>query len=234
MTSSLTQLRPLPTHLPPTAPTPTRKSASRVGYWAAAIVAVLGLTMAFVWGAVGTITALDRVDSFDRTPVPGAMTVTVTDPGTKVVYYEGPAEVARYADPTATGRTATRWNPATDAGTDVRYAATTPTWQQVGLQVTGPDGATVPVSTYRSGVRYDVIPGQLGRAVAKFEATTEGQYRVAATSVTEADATLAVGDDFARAIATATVGAAALGLVTVLAAVLLAVVIYRARSRITG
>ena len=234
MTSSLTELRPPPTHLPPTAPTPTRESASRVGDGAAAIVAVLGLTMAFVWGAVGTITALDRVDSFDRTPVPGAMTMTVTDPGTKVVYYEGPAEVARYADPTATGRTATRWNPATDAGTEVRYAATTPTWQQLGLQVTGPDGATVPVSTYRSGVRYDVTPGQLGRAVAKFEATTEGQYRVAATRATEADATLAVGDDFARAIATATVGAAALGLVTVLAAVLLAVVTYRARSRITG
>jgi hypothetical protein len=49
MTSSLTELRPPPTHLPPTAPTPTRKSASRAGYWAAAIVAVLGLTMAFVW-----------------------------------------------------------------------------------------------------------------------------------------------------------------------------------------
>jgi hypothetical protein len=234
MTSSLTELRPPPTHLPPTAPTPTRKSASRAGYWAAAIVAVLGLTMAFVWGAVGTITALDRVDSFDRTPVPGAMTVTVTDPGTLVVYYEGPAEVARYADPTASGHPATRWNPATDAGTEVRYAATTPTWQQLGLQMTGPDGTAVPVSTYRSGARYDVIPGQLGRAVAKFEATTEGQYQVAATRATEADATLAVGDEFARAIATATVGAAILGLVTLLAAVLLAVLTHRARARTIG
>jgi hypothetical protein len=52
----------------------------------AAILAVLGLTAAVVWGAVGTITTLDRVDDFDRVAVPGAMTVFVADPGTKVVY----------------------------------------------------------------------------------------------------------------------------------------------------
>jgi hypothetical protein len=37
------------------------------------------------------------------------MTVSVTDPGTMVVYYESPAVQARYADPTANYRTATRW-----------------------------------------------------------------------------------------------------------------------------
>ncbi|HSO51582.1 MAG TPA: hypothetical protein VL330_02330, partial [Actinomycetes bacterium] len=83
------------------------------------------------------------------------VTVPVTDPGTLVVYYENPAELARYADPTATGRNSTRWNPATDATIEVRYAATTPTWQQLRLTVTGPDGAAVPVSTYRSSARYD-------------------------------------------------------------------------------
>jgi hypothetical protein len=113
----------------------------------------------------------------------------------------------------------------------VRYAATTPTWQQLGLQVTGPDGTAVPVSTYRSGVRYDVIPGQLGRAVAKFDATTEGQYQVAATRATEAGATLAVGDNFAKTIATTVLGAASLGVATLLVAVLLAVITWRARSR---
>jgi hypothetical protein len=230
LTSSLTELRPPPT-LPTAPPAPVRKPRSRGWYWAAAIVAVLGLTAAFVWGAVGTISALDRVDSYDRTAVPGAMTVSVTDPGAMVVYYEGPGEVARYADPTATGRPAIPYNPATDATTDVRYAATTPTWQQLGLTVTGPDGAAVPVSTYRSSARFDVTPGQLSRAVAKFEVTTVGQYQVSATRATEAGASLAVGDDFARAIARTVLGAAILGLVTVLAAALLAVVAHRARSR---
>jgi len=210
MTSSLTELRPPPTS-PPPPPTPIRKQPSSGWYWVAGILAVLGLTAALVWGAVGTISALDEVDGFERTTVPGAVTVPVTDPGTMVVYYENPAELARYADPTATGRPAIPYNPATDATTEVRYATSTPTWQQLRLTVTGPDGA-VPVGTYRSTARYDVEPGRLGRAVAKFEAATAGQYRVSAARAVEPGATLAVGDNFARDIAMTTLGAATLGL----------------------
>jgi hypothetical protein len=171
-----------------------------------------------VWGAASVIDAVDRIDNFDRTTIPGAMTVTVTDPGTMVVYYESSADLARYADATIV----------------VGYAVTTPTWQQLRLQVTGPDGAVVPVTNYRSTLRYDLAPGRLGRAVAKFEASSVGQYRVSATRVTEQGATLAVGDNFARDIAMTTLRAATLGLVTVLAAVLLSVVNHRARSRTTG
>jgi hypothetical protein len=194
----------------------------------------VGLTAAVVWGAVGTISALVRVDSFPRTTVPGAVTVPVTDPGTMVVYYENPPELARYADPTATVRNATRWNPATGATIEVGYVATTPTWQQLRLTVTGPDGAAVPVSTYRSTARYDVTPGQLGRAVAKFEATAPGPYRVSAARAVEPGATLAVGDNFARNIAMTALGAATLALATVAVAVLLAAATHRARSRITS
>ena len=86
--------------------------------------AVLGLTAAFAWGTIGTIIALDRVESYDRTAVPGQVTVSVTAPGDMVVYYESPADQARYADPAATGRPAIPYNPAT---IEVRYAAATPT-----------------------------------------------------------------------------------------------------------
>ena len=205
MTSSLTELRPPPTY-PPPPPTPIRKQPSSGWYWVAGILAVLGLTAALVWGAVGTISALDEVDSFERTTVPGAVTVPVTDPGTMVVYYENPAELAR-------------------------YATNTPTWQQLRLTVTGPDGAVVPVSTYRSTARYDVDPGRFGRAVAKFEAATAGQYRVSTARAVEPGATLAVGDNFARDIALTALGAALLALVTVAGALTIAVVTYRARSR---
>jgi hypothetical protein len=207
MTSSLTELRPPPTY-PPPPPTPIHKQPSSGWYWVAGILAVLGLTAALVWGAVGTISALDEVNSFERTTVPGAVTVPVTDPGTTVVYYENPAELAR-------------------------SATNTPTWQQLRLTVTGPDGALVPVSTYRSTARYDVDPGRLGRAVAKFEAATAGQYRVSTARAVEPAATLAVGDNFARDIAMTILGAATLGLLTVVAAMLVAVVTYRARSRTT-
>jgi hypothetical protein len=232
MTSSLTELRPPPTR-PSPPPTRVRRRPSGGWYWVAGILAVLGLTAAFVWGVVGTITALDRVDDFDRVTIPGSMTVFVADSGTKVVYYESPAELARYADPTATGRPAIPYNPATDATIEVGYATNTPSWQQLRLRVTGPDGAVVPVRTYRSTARYDVDPGRLGRAVAKFDATTAGPYRLTAAKATETGATLAVGDNFAGAIALTTLGAASLGLVTVFGAAMVAVVTYRARSRTT-
>jgi hypothetical protein len=234
MTSSLTELRPPPT-LPPIASLQARKRPSTAGYWVAAVVAALGLMAAFLWGAVGISNTQDRVDGFARLAVPGATTVTVTDPGTMVIYHESAAEVARYADPTANARiAATRWDPATRTILTVPSAGDTPTWQQLGLQVTGSGGTAVPVATYRSSARYDLDPGRAGRAVATFQATTAGPYRVSAARAIEAGATLAVGDDIARSVVLTTLGAVTLGLVTVLSAVLLAVATYQARSRTTG
>jgi hypothetical protein len=230
MTSSLIELRPPPTR-PPIPSLQARQRPSTAGYWVAAVVVVLGLTAAFLWGAVGIHTTGDRVEGFARLAVPGVTTVALTDPGTMVIYHESAAEVARYAEPTATGRPATRWDPATRTIVTVPVAADAPTWEQLGLQVTGPGGAAVPVATYRSSARYDLQPGRAGRAVATFPATTPGPYRVSAARVTEAGATLAVGDDIARGMVVTTLGATILALMTVLVAVPLAVVTYRARSR---
>jgi hypothetical protein len=91
MTASMTQLRPPPTR-PPIPPRQASKRPSTAGYWVAAIVAMLGLTAAFLWGAVGVSTTQDRVDGLDRLAVPGATTVSVTDPGTMVMYHESAAE----------------------------------------------------------------------------------------------------------------------------------------------
>jgi hypothetical protein len=230
MTSSLTELRPPPTR-PSIPPLQARTRPSTAGYWVAAVVAALGLTAAFLWGAVGIHTTGDRVDGFARLAVPGATTVSVTNPGTMVIYHESAAEVARYADPTATGRPATRWDPGTRTIVTVRYPSDAPTWQQLGLQVTGPGGTTVPVATYRSSTRYDLEPGRAGRAVATFQATTPGAYRVSAARAIEARATLAVGEDIARGMVVTRLGATILALVTVLVAVPLAVATYQARSR---
>jgi hypothetical protein len=147
------------------------------------------------------------------------------------VYHESAAEVARYAEPTATGRPATRWDPATRTIVTVSYPADAPTWQQLGLSVTGPGGVAVPVTTYRSSARYDLEPGRAGRAVATFPATTAGPYRVSAAPATEAGATLAVGQDLARGMVLTGLGATFLALVTVLTAVPLAMATYQARSR---
>jgi hypothetical protein len=228
MTASLTELRPSPT-LPPIPPLQARKRPSTAGYWVAAVVALLGLTAAFLWGAVGISTTQDRVDGFDRLAVPGATTVSVTKPGIMVAYHESAAEVGRYVEPTANGRMATRWDPGTRTIVTVRYPSDAPTWQQLGLSVTGPGGVAVPVATYRSSARYDMEAGRAGRAVATFQARTAGPYRVSAARATEAGSTLAVGQDITRSVVLTTLGAVILGLVTVLTAVPLAVVTYQAR-----
>ena len=234
MTSSLIDLRPPPTR-PPVPPLQARTRPSTAGYWVAAVVAVLGITAAFLWGAVGIRTTGDRVDGFDRLAVPGATTVSVTDPGTMVIYHESAAEVARSAEPTANRRiAATQWDPGTRTIVTLAYAGDTPTWQQLGLTVTGPSGAAVPVVTYRSSTRYDVEPGRGGRAVATFQATTVGPYRVSAARAAEGGATLAVGENITRGMVLTRLSAVILGLGTVLVAVPLAVATYQARSRTTG
>jgi hypothetical protein len=151
-----------------------------------------------------------------------------------VIYHESAAEVARYAEPAASGRPVTRWDPGTRTIVTVRYPGDAPTWEQLGLQVTGPGGAAVPVATYRSSARYDLEPGRAGRAVATFQASTAGPYRVSAARASEAGATLAVGRDVARSLVLTRLGATILGLVTVLTAVPLAVATYQARSRANG
>ena len=100
--------------------------------------------------------------------------------------------------------------------------------------MTGPGGVAVPVITYRSSARYNLEPGRAGRAVATFEATTAGPYRVSAARDGEAGATLAVGDDITRSLVLTGLGAVIFGLMTVLTAVPLAVATYRARSRTLG
>ena len=120
MTSSLTDLRP-PTTLPPIASLHARKRPSTAGYWVAAVVAVLGLMAAFLWGAVGIQQHPGPGRRLRPHGGPRPVTVSVTDPGTMVVYHESAAEVARYADPTANARYATRWDPGTRTIVTVRY-----------------------------------------------------------------------------------------------------------------
>jgi hypothetical protein len=193
---------------------------------------VLGITAAFLWGAVGISNTQARVDGFDRLAVPGATTVSVTDPGNLVAYHESPGEVGGAVDVVANGRIGTtRWDPATRTIVTVPVAGETPTWQQLGLQVTGPGGVAVPVATYPSSARYDLEPGRAGRAVATFQAPTAGPYRMSAARATEAGATLAVGEDISRMLVLTRLGAVVLGLVTVLTAVPLAITTYQARSQ---
>jgi hypothetical protein len=102
MTSSMTALRP-PITLPPPppTPTPTRRARPAAGYRRARIVTYLALAAAFAMATLGATTAPDRTG----------------EPA-------GTVKVVRYAEPTATGRNATRWSPATDATITVQVTET--------------------------------------------------------------------------------------------------------------
>jgi hypothetical protein len=85
----------LTTHPPAAAPAAggasaeTQAGPSKTGYWAAALLAVLALTVAIAFGTIGTLRTLDRPDGFGRTAIPGTLTVTGAAGGEQVVYYEG-------------------------------------------------------------------------------------------------------------------------------------------------
>jgi hypothetical protein len=141
-------------------------------------VAVLGLTAAFLWGAVGIHTTGDRINGFARLAVPGATTVSVTGPGTIVSYYKSAAEVAGSAEPRANARiAATRWDPGTQ---DHRHR---------GLCRPRPDLAAARAAGNRARrrgragghlpVQRPLRPrsGRAGRALATFPATTRGPTR---------------------------------------------------------
>lgn len=107
------------------------------------------------------------------------------------------------------------------------------------LDVTGVDGAAVPVRPYSLDLRYDVPgrPGVLGTAIAVFDADRTGSYTVetdavvADVVVADRGAQLAVGDDLAPATVRAVVLPALVALVSVLAACALAVRTWIRRRR---
>ena len=90
------------------------------------------------------------------------------------------------------------------------------------LTVTAPQGSQVAVSPYSLDLRYDVpgTPGQLGTAVAVFEADRTGTYQVGTRAVVaDRDLTLAVGDDLAPEVIRSVAVPSAIGVLVVLAGI---------------
>ncbi|HEX6919340.1 MAG TPA: hypothetical protein VF314_03830 [Actinomycetes bacterium] len=74
----------------PAPPAPARRPSTR-WYWAAGLVALVGLVAAAALVAAALISLNDHIDGYARTPIPGQVSVTVDEPGTQVIYYEGPS-----------------------------------------------------------------------------------------------------------------------------------------------
>lgn len=153
------------------APPPLRSAGtphrpSSLGYWIGAGLIAAAWIGCIVLAVLAFFGYRDRVDSFQRMTVPGTAIMHVANPAARVLYFE------------STG-------PA-------------PALRQLGIHVTGPGGTAVEVNPYHGDLRYDVPstnPTRIGKAIASFDATGRGAYRISALPATSTAGTIAIGTD---------------------------------------
>jgi hypothetical protein len=96
-----------------------------------------------------------------------------------------------------------------------------PTPAELGLTVSGPDGARIPVQQYEQELQYDAPQGLgVASAVASFQAANPGRYLVSATETPQHGARLAVGEDVGRGLISALVWPGVLALAVVVSSAL--------------
>jgi hypothetical protein len=150
----------------PLRPAGTPHTPSSLGYWIGGGLIAAACIGAAIWAVLTYFGYLNQVDSLQRMTMPGTATVHLTQPTARVLYYEGPG-------------------PAPSLG-------------QLGIHVTGPAGKAVIVIPYTTELIYHaplVNPTRSGTAVASFDATTTGNYRIYAHPATGTGGTIAIGRD---------------------------------------
>jgi len=174
------------------------RKVSPAWYWLALAILAAGVLLPAVWGVTSVDGALEKADAFPRATVPGAVTVTVTDPGDQMIYFTGSGDQSPAA---------------------------------LGLQVTDPAGASVPLTPYDLVVKLD-LAGDVGVAVATFPAAAEGAYIVTSAGNGAPDGTIAVGANVAMDTLPDVLSALAVMLLSVVTAIAIVIVtLVRGSSR---
>jgi membrane protease YdiL (CAAX protease family) len=93
----------------------------RMGYGLAMLLAGVGVITAAAWGVTGVLDQVQRPETFVRAAVPGRLTVTLTQVGTHVIYYEGHDPATISAGQLRVVDTAGRAVPVRPYGLDLRY-----------------------------------------------------------------------------------------------------------------
>jgi hypothetical protein len=135
---------------PPVRPAGTGRRASQRGYWIGGGLVAAAFIGAAAWIAVAFLGFLSHVNGFQRMTVPGTATVQVTQPGTRVVYYESP----RAASPPG----------------QLLIRVTGPKGEPVEVSAYHGD--------VRYDV--PGVAGRAGKAIASFQAAAAGDYRISA------------------------------------------------------
>jgi hypothetical protein len=153
---------------PPVRPAGTPHRPSSLGYWIGGALIAAACIGAVIWAVLAFFGYTDQVNSFQRMTVPGTATVHITQPATRVLYYESTGPAPSLAQlglhvPGPAGNAVT----VTPYSGDLRY--------------------DVP----------PVNPTRTGKAIASFDATVPGNYTISASTGTGTgtSGTIAIGSD---------------------------------------
>jgi hypothetical protein len=150
----------------PVRPAGTPHRPSSLGYWIGGALIAAACIGAAIWAVLAFVGYTNQVNSFQRMTVPGTATVHLTQPATRVLYYEsqGPAPSLAQLGVHVTG-------PAGGAVTVTPYS--------------GDLRYDVP----------PVNPTRVGKAIASFDATTPGNYTISGSKATRTGGMIAIGSD---------------------------------------
>jgi hypothetical protein len=101
--------------------TRTTPTGRRLSYGLAVLVAVVGVTTAAIWGITGVLDQVQKPEGFARADIPNSVSLTLTQVGPHVIYYEGPDPSAVSADQLTVLDAARRSVPVRPYGLDLRY-----------------------------------------------------------------------------------------------------------------
>jgi hypothetical protein len=151
---------------PQVRPTGTSHRPSSLGYWIGSTLIAAGCIGAAIWAVLAFVGYINQVNAFQRMTVPGTAVVHVSQPATRVLYYEssGAAPSLAQLGIHVTG-------PAGNAVSVIRYP--------------GDLRYDVP----------PLDPARAGKAIASFDATATGNYTISARTAVGAAGTIAVGSD---------------------------------------
>jgi hypothetical protein len=188
---------------PPAAATPPAKlRPARAWYWVALVVFLAGVG----WLGGGLYLVAERVDSFQRVPLPGEGEVSLDHSGGYVIYYEGPgAETGNVPDFT------------------------------VNMTPRSASAAVQGLEHYESSVTYS-FGSREGRAVFTLQVASPGTFLIEATDApaTSRDSSLAIGSSIAGRIVGIAVASVVFMVVAVGGAIAIAIVRHRRRRSTTA
>ena len=101
--------------------TSTTPAGRRLSYGVAVLVAVVGMTTATIWGVTGVLDQIQRPEGFARADIASSVSVTLTQVGTHVIYYEGHDLTAVSADQLSVVDAAQKPVAVRPYGLDLRY-----------------------------------------------------------------------------------------------------------------